>query len=98
MSFSNARVRNDFKEPLQAQILILLSLTCLYSEHSDGFHIYAQELDFCNFSENCKLFFSLFGCLGVKVVGAQELDKRWKISTETAIKAKSMRGYATYTR
>ena len=34
----------------------------------------------------------------MKVVGAQELDKRWKISTETAIKAKSMRGYATYTR
>ena len=29
---------------------------------------------------------------------SQELDKRWKISTETAIKAKSMRGYATYTR
>ena len=48
----------------------LLSFACLYSEHSESFHI----------------------------IGAQELDKRWKISTETAIKAKSMRGYATYTR
>ena len=28
----------------------------------------------------------------------QELDKRWKVATETSIKAKSMRGYATYTR
>lgn len=33
------------------------------------------------------------------VVGiTQELDKRWRIVTETAIKAKSMKGYATYTR
>ena len=29
---------------------------------------------------------------------SQELDKRWRIVTETAIKAKSMKGYATYTR
>ena len=43
--------------------------------------------------------FFTFQFLGVSFhTGAQELDKRWKISTETAIKAKSMRGYATYTR
>ena len=29
---------------------------------------------------------------------SQELDKRWRIVTETSIKAKSMKGYATYTR
>ena len=28
----------------------------------------------------------------------QELDKRWRISTETAIKAKSIKGYKTYNR
>lgn len=28
----------------------------------------------------------------------QEVDKRWKISTETAIKAKSIKGYKTYNR
>ena len=80
------------------ELEIPLSLTCLYGEHSDSFHIGAQELDLCNFSKNCKLFhFSIFGGESF-YTGAQELDKRWKISTETAIKAKSMRGYATYTR
>ena len=28
----------------------------------------------------------------------QELDKHWRIMTETAIKAKSIKGYSTYNR
>ena len=34
----------------------------------------------------------------VVVTVTQELDRQWRIRSETAIKAKSVRGYSTYNR
>ena len=34
----------------------------------------------------------------VTLVSGQEIDKHWRVVTETSIKAKSVRGYSTYSR
>ena len=34
----------------------------------------------------------------VTLVSGQEIDKHWRVVTETSIKAKSVRGYSTYNR